>query len=880
MSAPRASLPIVPSPATVETPPRNATRRHRVRATLVTLAAVLVVVLVAVPTLAVLAVRAPWPTTSGRLTLPGLSGEVTVQRDAQGVATITAQTGTDLFRAQGYVAAQDRFFEMDFHRHVASGTLSSLVGADDDALASDRVVRTLGWREVAEQEWELLSPATRRYLQAYADGVNAYLAGRSPGELAIEYRVLGLRVRVDDPQPWEPVDSLVWLKAMAWSLRSNDADELGRALAYGSVRDLSLVEQIFPDYPQSLNAPVLAGVQPAVTQSAAEVTVEQTVAAAGEQAALDSARRALAAVPQLMGSGDAVGSNSWVVSGRYTESGAPLLANDPHLGIAAPGVWWQTQLRCADVSADCPFDVAGFGLAGVPGVLVGHNADLAWGITSLEADVTDYVVERVRSADDEGPTQVLQDGVWSELDRREETIEVAGGPSQTLTVLTSSHGPIVSDVLDVAGAAAGPLTTGAGTSAVAVSWAGLTPGRTMDALLALDTATDADSVRSAAALLSTPALGLVFATTSGSIGYQAAGSVPVRAQVLGAEVPSDGTWPRPGWDSAYDWQGFVDAASMPGVVDPPEGYLVAANQAVTAAGAGEFLGVDTDYGFRAQRIRSRLAAQIAADEPLTVQDQADLQLDTRSPAADVLVPALLGLDLGSSFDSDGQKLLLGWNRRMDADSPAALYFAAVWGEVLRLAFGDDLPEAAAPYGDSRWVEVVRTLLDDPDNPWWDDRSTPRVVEGRDEILSQAMVDARRDLTAQIGRDASRWRWGLLHVAAPTHVLGGDESPSLLQRLLNPAPVAVDGGSSVVDATAWDASSGSYAVTSAPSMRMVVDLSDLDSSRWVAMTGVSGHPRSPHYADQLATWVSGSTYAWPFSAAAVSTATKQTLTLHP
>ena len=220
----------------------------------------------------------------------------------------------------------------------------------------------------------------------------------------------------------------------------------------------------------------------------------------------------------------------------------------------------------------------------------------------------------------------------------------------------------------------------------------------------------------------------------------------------------------------------------------------------------------------------------------------------------MLVPTLLSLTIGDSFDDDGQELLRTWDRTSSADSAAAAYFAAVWKTILRLAFDDELPDDASPTGDSRWLEVVRRLVDDPSSPWWDDRSTPAVVEGRDEILTRAMVSARRQLTTQLGRDVEDWRWGRLHVAAPEHpVLGGESLPGLVRRLVNPSPLSVGGGSAIVDATAWDASSLTYEVTAAPSMRMVVDLGDLDSSTWVNLTGTSGHPASVHYTDQFEAW---------------------------
>lgn len=834
------------------------------RTAFVVVAVVVVLALVAAALVTTFLVRRPLPEVTGTQEVPGLGADVQVTRDARGVPTIVADSTDDLFRAQGYVTAQDRFFEMDYRRHVTSGRLSELVGADEQALEADKVIRTLGWRRVAEQEWDLLTEDTRSYLQAYADGVNAYLADRDPGAIAVEYTVLGLRVPQRAPAAWDPVDSLAWLKAMAWDLRSNYDDEIARATTYRAVPDVARVEELFPAYPQDLHLPI-------VTSAPAAGDVEQTAAPAhlplddaDLQAALAAADRALAAVPELVGRGEGIGSNSWVVAGEHTASGKPLLANDPHLGISAPGIWSQVGLRCAEVSDDCPFDVTGFALAGLPGVIIGHNGDLAWGLTNMGADVTDFFLERVDG------DRVLLDGERRPLQVRTETIAVAGGEDVEIQVRTTSHGPIVSDVLDLDGVGRGPVPEDAPGSRfeVALAWTALTPGRTGDAVFAMMTAADADDVAAAAVAFEVPAQNIVFATTDGHIGYQAPGRVPVRAVVDGP-VPSDGTWPRPGWDSRYDWQGWVDPADMPRVLDPAEGFVVAANQAVTPAGVGPFLARDTDYGYRSQRIRDVLTEQLAAGGKVDVASTARLQTDRHSPYADVLVPALLEIDLDDAFDAAGQDLLRTWDRSMDADSPAAMYFAAVWAQVLELTFADDLPAGHAPDGGSRWLEVVRGMLENPTSPWWDDRTTSGVVEGRDDVLARALVTARHELTAQLGSRTEDWAWGKLHVAAPQHpVLGGVGVPGVLHRLVNPTGQPVGGGSSIVDATGWDAASGSYAVTSAPSMRMVVDLGDLDSSTWVNLTGTSGHPASVHYADQLEVWARGEQLAWPYSPAAV------------
>ncbi|QIK84250.1 penicillin acylase family protein [Sanguibacter sp. HDW7] len=869
------------------------------RKVLLALVSLLVVVLVATAVTAVVVVRRSFPTTSGAVTIDGLVGPVTVERDARGVPYITATTSADLFRAQGYVHAQDRFFEMDYRRHVTSGRLSELVGDNPDAISADRVIRAFGWRRVAEREWDLLDQDTRDNLTAYAEGVNAYLTDRSPSELALEYAVLGVQVNVSDPEPWQPIDSVAWLKAMAWDLRGNFDEELERAAAYGTLRDVDLVESLFPAYPDAANPPILDADEAATTRDerrAAAAAVEGGTGGAnsaddglpledaGVRAALDATADALAAVPHQVGRGEGTGSNSWVVSGDLAESGKPLLANDPHLSLAAPSIWAQVGLRCAQVSDACPYDVAGFSFSGLPGVIIGHNADLAWGLTNLGADVTDFFVEAIR--DD----SYLRDGAWQPLTVRQETIKVNGGDDIVIDVAETIHGPIISGEYGEALASMfSPLAdagVGGVTYGVALGWTALTPNRTADAIFALNRAATADDVAAAAALFAVPSQNIVFATTDGHIGYQAPGAIPLRGQVAGP-VPSDGTWPRPGWDPAYDWQGLVDPADMPAVLDPASGVVVAANQAVLPAGKGPYLTSDWDYGYRSQRIGTLLGTATARNQKLSAETMSAIQSDVWSPFAAALVPTLLSIKLDDAFAAQGQELLRDWDYNTDPSSPAAAYFNAVWAQIVDGAFADDLPDSVRPSGSSRWLAVVTELLDDPEARLWDDRTTVDVVETRDEILRQALVDARLELTTALGRDTGEWQWGRLHQLRLEHpVLGGESIPWPVRAFVNPGAVQLGGGSSIVDATGWDASERTssgrtdFQVTSGPSMRMVVDLAALDSSTWVVVTGTSGHPGHPHYSDQLEAWSIGETFAWPFTPDAVTRSAGDTLRLVP
>ncbi len=875
-------------------------------ATVALLVAVVLVLLVTV----VVTIRRPLPDWSGAVEVPGLSSDVEVLRDARGVPQIYADTAADLFYAQGFVHAQDRFFEMDLRRHVTAGRLSELVGENQDALDADRVVRTLGWRRVAEQELPLLSQGTRDHLEAYADGVNAYVDGRSPAELSAAYSVLDLSGDLPEIEPWTPVDSLAWLKAMAWDLRSNYDDELGRAIAYGRVGDIDMVGSLYPAYPTETHLPILPGdatagasIEGALTaDAAAGVTATTAVpddstlrAMRAGRGALEQAQTALDSVPELMGRGDGIGSNSWVVSGEHTESGRPLLANDPHLAPGMPGIWYQVGLHCTQVDDACPFEVSGFSFSGLPGVVIGHNADIAWGMTNLGPDVSDFFLEDVSEG------TYLRDGRQEPIEVREETIRVAGSADVPLTVRSTVHGPIVSDVVETLDTVGGdapvpePAPFSAGGYAVSLSWTALTPGRTADSIFALNEARNWDEFRSAAELFEVPSQNLVYADTDGHIGYQAPGRIPVRRPGSGLGQ-ADGTWPRPGWSSDWDWQGYIPFQDLPSVRDPAEGFVVAANQQVIGPQYPNRITSDWDYGYRSQRIRDVLTEKIAAGEKLDANDMSELQTDTTNGLAEVLVPSLLAAPpvdgdtpADRQFTAEAVELLRPcdnsepcWDYDQPADSAAAAYFNAVWSNLLRLTFQDQLPPSIHPDGGGRWFQVVTNLLGEKDSPWWDDFATPTIVESRDQVIGQALKDARLELTASLGKDPAKWEWGKLHTLQLAHQpLGGETVPGPVRTLFNSDGYRMGGGSSIVLATGWDATEqGSYTVDWVPSMRMVVDLDDLDRSTWVDLTGVSGHPWSGHYGDQTDAWADGETFPWPFSRDQVESAAEDTLVLRP
>jgi penicillin amidase len=864
---------------------------------------VLILVVLLVVALAVVLtgiVRQSWPQTSGEIKLNGLGGRVEVIRDNHGIPQIYADSTDDLFRAQGFVAAQDRFFEMDFRRHVTAGRLSELVGSG--GLETDKVVRTMGWRSVAQKELALVSPATRQYLNAYADGVNDYIArADSPSDMGLEYAVLGQQLPGYSVEKWSAVDSLAWLKAMGWDLISNYGDELTRA-RLGTTLAPDRRAGLVPDYSIAGHPPILgsdewtAGSAPAASAVNPALTAGEAPArstspspspaplSAVTSAVFESAQAALDSIPALLGRGDGIGSNSWVVAGSKTTTGKPLLANDPHLGTSIPGIWYQTGLHCRNLSAACPFDVSGYTFAGMPGVIIGHNQSVAWGLTNLAPDVSDFYLEKVTDR------TYLRDGQQVPLETTTETIKVAGGNDVLLPIRRTVHGPIVSDVIDSLGRvgrnALVRLVPQQDTYAVSLAWTGLTPNTSADAIFGMDAATNFTEFRAAAGKFAVPSQNLVYADTAGHIGYQAPGMIPIRSTSVPNTPP--GYWPAPGWDSQYDWKGFVPFEQLPWSYDPPEGFIVTANNQVTSATGPQvpFLTSDWDYGWRSSRIETLLKQSDTQGAKISPERMSEIQNDTYNGFAPTLVQSLLQIDLsGDEFTQQAQTLLGDWDFMQPADkgrsAVRAAYYNAVWMRIVEYTFNDDLPQDLQGNGGGRYMAAMLTLLKDPTNGWWDDRRTPGLVETRDEVLRRALVQARLDLAKHLGKDPVTWSWGELHTLTEKHqVLGGATVPDIVRRIFNRGPVELGGGSSIVNANAWNASSGTFDVTAAPSMRMVVNLANFDESTWVNQTGTSGHPYSAHYVDQLDAWAAGETFPWPFSRGAVEQARQDVLVLSP
>lgn len=742
----------------------------------------------------------------GRKVVPGLGGPVEVIRDAWGVPHIFAKSEADAVAALGWVHAEDRMAQMEMMRRLGAGRLAEVVGPA--ALPSDRWVRTMGLYRRAQQQYPLLSERVRGLLDAYARGVNAWLTshdGPLPPDLLL------LRVT---PEPWTPADSLVWLKLMAMRLSVDRRDELLRARVAHRLSAAQLADL----WPDESAGPTTIG-----TQDDLQGLVGDRVLAG-----------TLAAMPDRPGAPRGA-SNAWVVSGSQTESGAPILANDPHLAFALPSTWYLAHLVTPEGT------LAGASAPGFPAMILGRNDRIAWGITSSDIDVEDVFVERV---DPQQPGRYLTPGGSEPFGAHEETIAVQGQEPELLLVRETRHGPVISDLAglpDDAARAGAPVGAEVVLS-LAATWLG-DDDRTPDALFGLASTGDPDAFRKAAAEAVAPQQNVFYADVDGNIGFVSAGRIPDRPEG-GGRLPSEG------WSGAHDWRGFLPFEAQPQALNPLSGMLVNANNRPVPAGWPVPITGAWDPGFRAQRIVDLLAEQ----DPQTPPGSSGIQTDPVSLMAHRLLPLMLA-GLPPQADMPARRaveLLRDWRGEMRADAPQPLLFSAWLRELVRVLAADKLGPAFPEYWDYRPLFVERVLRGN--SGWCDDISTPE-VETCAQALQTALTAALSPLIEGLGDDPDTWAWGKLHRLRLQSALWS-RVPLLSGWLKIRMPL--DGGNDTPLRAASRIADldNPFEVVHGAGFRAVYDLADLAASRFVIAGGQSGNPFSPHWNDQVDTWRAG------------------------
>jgi penicillin amidase len=793
-----------------------------------------------------------FPQIDGELQIAGLDNTVDVYRDNMGIPHIYATTMHDLFMAQGYVHAQDRFWQMDFWRHVGSGRLSEMFG--ESQVDTDKFLRTLGWRQTAEQEYAMLGAESRAILDDYAAGVNAYIQNREPVELSLEYLILTGVLNPDyEIEPWTPIHSLTWGKGMAWDLGGNMDNEIERAILLKTLTPAQ-VGELFPPYPQDhpVIVPIIGEGEGSASAQQMDVTSGYAEIPAEGLLALQSNIDLLESV--LGPRSDGIGSNSWAVSGKLTTTGKPLFANDMHLAKRMPSIWYQNSLHCLPKTETCTLEVTGFSFVSVPGVVAGHNDQIAWGFTNVGPDVMDLYIERVNP---DNPNQYEVNGEWVEFETRTETIEVGGGEPVEITVRITRHGPVVSDTygslkdeVDPDDPEAVPFKEEAGIDlpenyVISLAWTALQPSTPFEAIWGFNNAQNWEQFRESARMFHVPAQNILYADMDGNIGYQMPGDIPIRAN-------GDGTLPVPGWTDEYDWTGFIPFEELPYAFNPDSGYIVTANNQTHPWDYPYFVTTDWNYGFRAERIVDMIEN---APGKIDISYFQSMHGDSKNPNAETLVPILLALELDPEPAYVRDQFLVSWDYRNQADSQSAAVFEWFWWNLLLRTFSDDLPEEYGPSGGSRWYEVTRNLATQPDSFWWDDKNSEAEVETRDDIFALAFEDTLEQMQKDFGRNTDKWpTWGELHTIVFQNETLGESGIGPIEALFNRGPFETGGGSEIVNATGWSVGE-SFEVTWIPSEREIVDLSNFDNSLAVHTTGQSGHAYHPHYDDMAPLWAS-------------------------
>lgn len=765
----------------------------------------------------VLWLRGEQPQHAGTLLLPGLERPVEVLRDADAVPHIFAEGEADAYYALGFVHAQDRLWQMEFMRRLGSGRLAELFGTrfGDWTLRFDRLTRTLGFYRHAQESYALLSPDAKRALDAYAKGVNAYLSTRREA-LPVEFQL----ARVT-PEPWKPADSLVWGKLMALQLAGNYREELTRA-RLAQVLTPQQVRDLYPGDPPG--APV-------------------TLAAGLAGLRFD---RAEAELPPPLGFD--LASNEWVLAGSRTATGRPILANDPHLGLDAPVLWYLARIVTPG------FSVTGATAPGMPLHALGHNGSVAWGFTNTHSDVQDLFVERV---DPQDGGRYLSPKGSEPFTTRTETIRVAGQPDEVLTVRETRHGPVLSGLEGMDGAPAGHV--------LALAWAGLRePDTSADALYRLNHARSAAEVRAALVRHVTPQQNVVYADTAGAIGFLTPGLVPVRRR-------GDGTLPVPGWDGEHDWSGFIPYEALPQTLNPPSGQIVNANNAVVGPGYPYLLAATWPEPLRAARIQ-----QMLAGGPFSVDDVAAQQLDVTSLAARELLPLMTGFP-ATGRAAEAVALLKAWDGRMDRNRAEPLIFAAWFRALIPALLGDELGPLFGEYFQQQTRTLKLALTDRP--AWCDDVRTTARTESCAEVLAASLDAALAGLTDKHGPDMAAWRWGAEHVAPLAHPLLG-RLPVVGGWFRQVVETDGDGFTVNRGTSRLSDPTAPFTHVHGAGFRAVYDLSDLANSRYVIATGQSGNPLSAHWGDFVERWRQGGSVRLAGDREALRKAGAQTLSLKP
>lgn len=743
--------------------------------------------------------RRALPKTQGSINCPGLNAPVEVIRDRWGVPHIYAQDMHDLFFAQGFVHAQDRLWQMELNRRTAQGTLSEIFG--ELALDTDRTARTFGFNRLAKADWEIYAKSGKEAVLAYTEGVNAFLE-ESNLRLPVEFTLIRHR-----PEPWHPLDSLAFMRAMIWQLSHAWYGELVRAWVAQAV-GAEHANELEIQYPVSNPDALPAGI---------------------EFNPLDNGEYRPGSSSPFLQRG--LGSNSWAVSGWKSMTGAPYLCNDMHLPTSLPCLWYQVHLVAGD------YQVTGVSLPGIPAVIVGHNAHLAWGMTLAYTDCEDLFIEEF---DSDNPVRYRSEEGWRKAEIISESIKVKGRPKPHIEqVVVTRHGPVISDI------------AGYAQNHLAVNSMALRSFQTINGWLALNRATGWDDFVAAMCQIEAPQLSVAYADIYGNIGYWVTGKVPIRAK-------GDGRTPAPGSTGEYEWIAEVPFEEMPHALNPAQGYVVHTNNRPISADYPYFLGDVWMNGYRARRIAEILESNVK----LSPDDFCAMHLDFYCIPGMEFVSRLKDVETSDPDVQLALGILRAWDGNLNPETvEGSLYEVTRYTLVRNLLepglgaelssrlMGQGLHPILLPTNEFYGHDTVTMLrlLDTPDS-WW-----IKQAGGRTALLEKSLKQAVAWLRENLGPDVANWQWGKIHQIPFSHALSLQKP---LDKVFNRGPFPIGGDTDTICQTGMNPNDPYENKAWSPTFRQIVDLGDLSRSRSIIPPGQSGQLGSPHYADLVDPWLHG------------------------
>lgn len=793
------------------------------------LLATFIFLLIVALSLAYYLVTKSFPETSGTVSAKGLGAKVQIYRDDFGVPHIFAESDRDGYFAVGYVHAQERLWQMELIRRAGMGRLSEILG--ESALPVDKLFRTLGLARLAARNAELLDPEVRNALQAYADGVNAFIDSHH-GEMPVEFDMLGI-----EPEPWKIEHSLVVVRLMAWELNTSRwTDILMGVLVHRFGEEKA--RELFPNWPSG--APFILP-REGKGKAIAEVPLQLMKA--------DAAYRRLLGIQDISS-----GSNAWAIAGSRTMSGKPIVANDPHLVLMVPARWYELHLHTPDI------DAAGATIAGVPFIVIGRNERIAWGVTSAMMDDADYYVEDVDSV--QYPTKFRFANEWRPIARYVDTIVVKDSLPVVYTTYWTQHGPIVNRL--EAAAQFSPYL-------ISMRWTGEEPSDEARTFYRIDRARNWEDFKDALRSFGAPAQNFVYGDVDGNIGYYTGGKLPVRS-VKSAMVPFAGS------SGEFEWKGFVPFDKMPQRFNPAEGFVATANNKIIDDSYPYYISDNWEPPWRATRINEVLRSQ----DKFSIEDVQRLQLDLLSVQARDLVPIILKAYDSVEVKNEDVKTALTyfrtWNFQMTKNDVATTLFEDFFVKTIHNTLEDELGSQILGLYDTLGsvpMTVMTGLLQQDSSSWFDNVTTPQ-VETKNDIIRQSLEQAVDDLKGMLGGKLKEWQWGRLHKIEFRHVFGAN---SLLKPIFDIGPYAVGGS----HATIWKGDfslNAPYANTVGPSTRQIFDLSDMNNTRAVTPPGQSGQVFNRHYDDQVQLWLLGEYRRMPMDRAIIERSCKDELILEP